>query len=388
MHAVDISKGSTNTAVSNQWYSRPDDQRFTDIHDLLALKRHDWNTSQADTVDTKALEFIAPDATNLESTQQLTVTVRGNEAKPSHWSFGQTCSLLGVPAKYLRTLPSQLVADNLNYGLMKFRSEMVKAYRGDVLSDAPVLKAVTGPDYGRIPDYEVVEHVANLMQHGNWKVPGVLSGLGQGAVYNPDVAVDKNNTTLFASDRDVFLFLVDDHNPIEIGVLPNGEPDLVFRGFYVWNSEVGSKSLGLATMYLRGVCCNRILWGVEQFSEFSIRHSKYAPERFSDVMKPALKSYAEGSSQTIIEAVTAAKDAKVADDEEEALAFLRARKFSASQSRNILATVEAEEGHPARSVWDMAQGITATARSIGHQDQRIALEKEAGKILEAVKIAA
>jgi hypothetical protein len=41
----------------------------------------------------------------------------------------------------------------------------------------------------------------------------------------------QNTTTLYASDRDVFLFLVDDTHPIEAGRLPNGDPDLYFRGF-------------------------------------------------------------------------------------------------------------------------------------------------------------
>ena len=48
------------------------------------------------------------------------------------------------------------------------------------------------------------------------------------------------------SDRDVFLFLEDDLNPIEAGLLPDGAPDLYFRGFYCWNSEVGAKTLGIA----------------------------------------------------------------------------------------------------------------------------------------------
>jgi hypothetical protein len=38
-------------------------------------------------------------------------------------------------------------------------------------------------------------------------------------VYNPDVEISRDTTTLYASDRDVFLFLVDDHNPIEAGRL-------------------------------------------------------------------------------------------------------------------------------------------------------------------------
>jgi hypothetical protein len=38
--------------------------------------------------------------------------------------------------------------------------------------------------------------------------------------HNPLVDVTKDTTTLYASDRDVFLFLVDDTHPIEAGRLP------------------------------------------------------------------------------------------------------------------------------------------------------------------------
>src|SRR3546814_8328037 len=87
--------------------------------------------------------------------------------------------------------------------------------------------------------------------------------------HNPFVEGTKGTTTLYASDRDVFLFLVDDANPIEAGRLPNGDPDLFFRGFYCWNSAVGSKTLGMATFYLRAVCMNRNIWGAESFEEIS-----------------------------------------------------------------------------------------------------------------------
>ncbi len=88
----------------------------------------------------------------------------------------------------------------------------------------------------------------------HWKVPGVLDWSSM--THNPYVDVTKETTTLYASDRDVFLFLVDDTHPIEAGRLSNGDPDLFFRGFYCWNSEVGSKTLGIASFYLRTVCAN------------------------------------------------------------------------------------------------------------------------------------
>ena len=88
-------------------------------------------------------------------------------------------------------------------------------------------------------------------------------------------------STLYASGRYVFLFLIDDLNPIEAGRLFDRSPDLYFRGFSCWNSEVGAKMLGMASFYLREVCQNRNLRDVEVFEEITIRHSKYAANRFA-----------------------------------------------------------------------------------------------------------
>jgi hypothetical protein len=57
--------------------------------------------------------------------------------------------------------------------------------------------------------------------------------------YNLNVPVSKETTTLFASDRDCAVFLCDDLTPIEVGKLDSGDPDLMFRGLFVRNSEVG-----------------------------------------------------------------------------------------------------------------------------------------------------
>jgi len=111
-------------------------------------------------------------------------------------------------------------------------------------------------------------------------------------VYNPRVDITQDTTTLYASDRVVFL-LVDDLNPIDAGRLAGGSPDLYFRRFYDWNSEVGAKTLGMASFYLRAVCN---LWGVEDFEEITIRHSKYAATRFAQEAAPALASFANSSS--------------------------------------------------------------------------------------------
>ena len=158
--------------------------------------------------------------------------------------------------------------------------------------------------------------------------------------------------------------------------------DLYFRGFYCWNSEVGAKTLGIASFYLRTVCQNRNLWGVEDFQEISIRHSKYAANRFAHEAAPALASFADSSPRPFIEGIRAAREKIVASSDDDRTDFLRKRGFSKAETAKIVETVLAEEGRPPESVFDFVQGITAVARSKPQQDARLAMETRAKRLLE------
>jgi hypothetical protein len=216
----------------------------------------------------------------------------------------------------------------------------------------------------------------------HWKVPGLLDWGTM--LYDPNKPISKETTTLFASDRDCFIFLVDDTHPIEIGKLADGSPDYIFRGFMAWNSEVGSKAIGVATMYLRATCCNRILWGVEGYQQIELRHSKNAPMRFAGEVAPALESFATASTGALLTGIKTAREAIVARTDEDREEWLDKQGFTKPQAKAIVASVLREEGKAPESVWDFVQGITATARSIPHQDTRIDFEKRAGKLLDKV----
>jgi hypothetical protein len=384
--------GIGNSAVSSQWFSRPDDQKFLSLDNMLAFKKSDAQRMTSRTVDTHKIQIVGEFDEANPSRGDLRIEYaddnnRDHVNTPTNWSFGQLSQLSGAPAGYLKDLPAPLAADCIQWGLRYNRGrELVKVYGSQ--SDGGDLRAATGPDYGRIFDWEILEPVKNLVDAsgGRWKVPGMMTGSRDGlAVYDPDVPVTMETTTLFASDRDVFVFLVDDRNPIEVGKLPNGEPDLMFRGFYAWNSETGSKTAGIAAMYLRGVCMNRNLWGVENFQEIKIRHTKFAPDRFAMEARPALESFAHGSTATFVEGVQAAKAAKIAHDDESRLEFLSKRAgLSGRMAKAANARHLKEEGRPVETVWDAAQAITAIARDIPHQDARIEVERKAGALLDKV----
>lgn len=377
---VDISRGERIGRVSSEWFSRPDDERYLSLTDLHDAVRRRADCAQTRTVESRAVRVEASrdDAERLA----LMVPGRSEPVTPTHWSFGQLCSLVGAPTSYMRQLPAPLAGINLQHGLLSHRGELLKTLEAD---DGRVeLRAVTGPDYGRIWDHELTAAVMKIAGNGTgdtrWKIPGVLDWATM--THNPFVDVTKETTTLYASDRDVFLFLVDDTNPIEAGRLADGSPDLYFRGFYCWNSEVGSKTLGIASFYLRAVCMNRNLWGVENFEQITIRHSKFAAQRFAHEATPALTSFANSSASPFIAGIKAARERIVAGTEEDRDSFLRKRGFSKSETSKIIEAVLHEEGHPPESVFDFVQGITALARGKAHQDARLELEGKAKRLLE------
>ena len=379
-YKVDPSRGTRVGRVSSEWFSRPDDERFLSLTDLYASVKGRAARSRTRTVESAAIRVEA----SRDDAERLALRLPENDetVAPTHWSFGQLASLVGAPASYLRQLPAPLAAINLQYGLASHRAEQVKTL--ETQDGRMELRAVTGPDYGRIYDHELVAAVQKIAGDGvgdtRWKVPGVLDW--SSGVYNPNVDVSRETTTLYASDRDVFLFLVDDLNPIEAGRLPDGSPDLFFRGFYCWNSEVGAKTLGLASFYLRAVCQNRNLWGVEDFQEIVIRHSKYASDRFAREAAPALTRFAESSPMPFINGVKAAREKTVARTDEDRSDFLRKRGFSKAETATIIETVLAEEGRPPASVFDFVQGITAVARGKAHQDARLEMEGKAKRLFE------
>lgn len=378
IRSVDVTRGTRSSIGATQWFSRSDDQKFLTLADLVTAKRAMTEGGRTRVVDSRDLRVTAdidnPDDLGIEADEF-------GSAGLSNWSFGQVCSLAKAPAGYLARLPGMLAATNLNFGLQTLRSEPIKLYGG-----ADRVWAATGPAYGRIYDVDAVEALKSFVERdtgSTWKVPGVMDW--RTGRYDPNVPVTLTTTTIYGSDRDVWIFLCDDTHPIEIGKLANGDPDLVFRGFAFMNSETGAAAFKILGFYMRAVCANRNFWGVEGTREIRIRHSSGAPSRFLAEAIPTLEQFSRQSPDMLIRGVQAAKHTLLADNTPEKQAdVLTSRGFSASVARSIIKTHVDEEGREPTSAWDFAQAITAKARSIRFTDDRFAMESVASKILDKV----
>ena len=83
------------------------------------------------------------------------------------------------------------------------------------------------------------------------------------------------------------------------------------------------------------------------------------------------------------DAIEAARKHKL----EDAQAWL-ANRFTAQAAQRYANAFEADEGRPMETLWDAVTGMTAAARNVTHQDARVTIEREAGKLMDMAARAA
>lgn len=362
--------------ANQQWSSRPDDERFLDLDSLHAAVLDRANRSEVEVVLNRDLQVSGERNGGDLLSVNVGRTAYGGESmevNPTHWSFGQLASRARVPAKWAReSTHPQIAALALNYGLQTQSPKEDSMMMFVTEEDGIQMRCMTSTGYGRIYDHRVVEAIQNVNADGRWQVPA--------ATYQ--AANPKRATTLYASDRDVFAFMVDPNRPIKVR-RPDGSIVELFRGFMVWNSEVGSATFGLTTFLYNFVCDNRIIWGAEDVRELRIRHTLGAPDRFLREGQPLLAKYAEASAARTLEVAESAMRTEVGKTDDEVTDWLRKNSFNLKEAQRVVEKAKEEEGQ-ARTVWDLVQGGTALARGVAQTDSRIEMERKASKLLRRV----
>ena len=140
---------STIMTASRQWATRPNDERFVSLVDLNNYCQRLRLRSASRVVSSRRLEAMPIEG----DVKALTVyDPKGTQHDITHWAFGQLANRAGAPAAYLRDLPSPLAADCINYGLRFHRDveELGVLTTDGEGEEQATLRAVTGPNYGRI----------------------------------------------------------------------------------------------------------------------------------------------------------------------------------------------------------------------------------------------
>jgi hypothetical protein len=142
--------------------------------DMQDFKRRLLDNSRPQVISTRGLTARPVE----DDARALQIMGYGNglpAAAPTHWSFGQLCSLASPgnsPASYFREtqMPAPMIADCLNYNLRFTRGVEDIGVLLTTNEDGGVneLRSVNGPNCERIYDAEVVDTLIEKFGDGVW----------------------------------------------------------------------------------------------------------------------------------------------------------------------------------------------------------------------------
>jgi hypothetical protein len=383
----------------NQWATRPAEERFWDLQEL---HNHCKTVHQQAAEATAALGDLRVEA---DSGDLKLIGKQGVPATISHFAFGQLAARVKAPAGYLRGLPPTLAAQNLNHGLKELgaasdtKSRLLLHRNGNL-----VLRAATSEKYARVWNDELVERVIEVLPDG-WRPPPArpvgIAGERTRTATDADVsrlsqhlglAVNTGDTIapagLYASDKDMFMFLINENDPVS-----DGTNHPLFRGMMLWNSEVGDMSLGGMAFLLKGVCGNLIVHGATDVFEFNFRHVGKVQSRTNSALELELKRYSESSANEQQAVIQKAKVKVLGATKEEVvdavLGFARTKKLPGLTEGFVNQAYDTAERHAdwygvgPKTVYGMVNGLTEVSqKTTKHTDERTALDRASGRVLE------
>lgn len=373
--------------ASNQWATRPEDQKFYTIGDAYqaCLSYKQTAVEKAD---------VQPSTLRVQADgNDILLYGKGDRpARLTHWAFGQLSQRIAAPAGYLRGLPATLAAQNMNHGL-KARYGTVDAPTSQdetvnllVHSNGGLLvRAFTSERYSRIWNHDILRRMQDFEQHG-WTTPKPFEFSG-GSGWGGDQEW-KKEPTIYVSDHDIFVFMVNNDNRLrEIGNAAG-----LGRGFFVENSEVGASKLKVTTFLYRFVCCNHIVWGAQEVFEVGIRHVGSAVDKANkvlDQLEVQLTKYANESASDDEAKIEKLQKTVIGANKEEVLDTLFNKlKNVPGASRKVLtagydmAELNRETDGDPNTIWGMVNGVTRYSQTVPFADERTTIDRAAAKLVD------
>ena len=358
--------------AAEQWSKRPADERYWTINDAWSdAKKYKDKSTEYPCLPLDQLRIID---------DQGEVCIQGQTNKVlSHHAFNQLATRIKAPANYLRSLPAELAAQNLDYGMRSLDT-------ANILMHGLTVRAMTSDRYSRIWNVDVFNQLKDF-EHEGWVAPPARPIHGSTKVASKELNSSSQGlgikegdligpAGIYLSNHDMFCFMVDDQNPISD---PSGQP--LYRGFFIRNSEVGGISLSLTTFYFQSVCGNHIVWDVENIQNLKIRHIGRNGASALALCRNQLNDFKHKPSHKIEAKMVALSQEEIGSNMEEVVTnVFRQISITKKQAEQGYIIAQQNNFNP-RSRWGMVEGLTRYSQTLSYADERNKIDREAGKLL-------
>ena len=144
-------------------------------------------------------------------------------------------------------------------------------------------------------------------------------------------------TGLYCGEQDMFIFLIDAGGWTEIG-------DEAFApGMFLWNSEVGRRSLGIQTFWYQSLCANHIVWDAIEVVEFSRKHTASVHQSLDELKRiiQSLVAKRDARRDGFTQVIRKAMETRLGEDADEVQSALT--KNGTAKNRPLMCVADAPE---------------------------------------------
>ena len=215
---------------------------------------------------------------------------KGNGVGLTDWSFSQMCRLAGISKDTVNRLQPETAT-------LAFRDTLPQGDKPvQLLTTGQTVRSVHGVSYTRLWNAELLETVRDVAVE-----------------FQPPQTAYNGGTGLYCGEQDMFCFLIDPTGWIEI------DGEAFAPGFFVWNSEVGRRSLGMQSFWFQRICQNHIVWDAVEVVEFSRKHTANVRDGLLEIRRhiEALIAKRDARRDKFAEVLQKAMQTRLGSDAEE-----------------------------------------------------------------------
>ena len=334
------------TRASKELSRRSPDERFGSLGELA---EHCQRERQSSSDCWKLPQLITPRVSDGEVTIELDGA--GAPFRLSDWSFTQLCRLNRASKETLNRLSPETASRALAETLPVTEKPI------QLLTTGNMVRSLHGVAYTRLWNAELVNVVQEFATD-----------------FQPAPAGCNGQTGLYCGEQDLFAFLIDPTGWAEI----NGEA--FAPGFFVSNSEVGRRSLGVQTFWFQSLCQNHIVWDAVEIVEFTRRHTANIHAGLAEVRRiiESLVAKRDERRDGFVRVLTKAMTETLGSDADAVMKELCKRGIPKNLARDATQLAQKRGGFTIFTLVDALTRMTQTARFVG---DRSAADAKIGSLL-------
>ncbi|MBI1902927.1 MAG: DUF932 domain-containing protein [Planctomycetia bacterium] len=340
------------TRASRELFSRTPDEQFETLAEL-----HQHCLDQKN----RAVRIKEPAATFIPTVrdEKLALKIDGRPAyELTDWSFSQLCGFARVAKDTVNRLHPSTAADVLSQTLV-FDDEDETEFQALVLDDR-VVRALNGGQYKRL-----------------WNADLTAMLLEYAVDFTPPQKGFNGATGLYAGEQDLFCFMIDPTGWAEIG----GEA--FAPGFFVWNSEVGRRSVGLTTFWFQKVCCNHIVWDATEIVEITRRHTGRVRDALTEIRQEISELVARRDQRRdgFARVIAKAMNTTYGQDAEEVQKLLTKAGIGRALAERAIKWAPDYGGF---TIWGVVNALTRLTSEARFAGNRVEADQKAASLLQLV----